>query len=566
MQSTVAKRKWLIKFKQAIKLRIFSKTRRALLGVPRKYSILMVGIMVTLFVGLGLFVVLNGKAATCTVANNLVNSCRPLYGAAMSTMTTYPQVAADSVAQMSYHDTRVGHKSDIAHVFNPIGTNDISSKDKALVNNGYTLMLNWKPASPWRSGYSGASNAAIDTMAASLKSLAPRKIMLVIWHEPENDVTPGTAACTVPRGSSGSPSDYVKMWHYTVDRLRADGVSNAVYVQYFQNYKPLTCNNINELYAGDSYVDWIMFDTYTLGGTWGNSLSWSTQVNNFYSFLQSNSTSTHNYVSKPWGISEMGICNEGLANAQAWYDDASAAIKNNTFPNVKAILAYDDNNPSDNGGRGGNELRTAYNDSGIFTQSKQDHYNGLVNAIYARSNTIATPTPVPTHPATPSPAPTQPPIPTVTPAPTPSATPSPRLQGLSATYYSRINLSGTSFSRIDPQINFSWSFNSPGSNILYDNFSARWVGTIAIAKNDSYTFYAKSDDGNRLFIDDVLVIDDWNDHGARETAASIILPAGLHHIRVEYYEHNLLASMKLSWSSKMFDKQIVPAGVLTPVY
>ena len=562
----MAKFNSLITFKKAIKSRKSSKTSWVLLGAPRKYSTFMVGIMVTLFVGLGIFMVLNGKAATCTVSSILVNSCRPLYGAAMSSRTIYPQVAADRVAQMAYHDTRIGHKSDIAHVFNPLGTNDISSNDKALVSNGYTLMLNWKPASPWRSGYNGASNAAIDTMAASLKSLAPHKVMLVIWHEPENDVTPGTAACTVPRGTSGSPSDYVKMWHYTVDRLRADGVSNAVYVQYFQNYKPLTCNNINELYAGDNYVDWIMFDTYTLGGTWGNSLSWTTQVNNFYSFLRSNSTSTHNYVSKPWGISEMGICNEGLANAQAWYDDASTAIKNNTFPNVRAILAYDDNNPSDNGGKSGNELRTAYSDSGIFTQSKQDHYNGLVNAIYARSNTTATPTVVPTHPVTPSPTPTLSPIPAFTPAPTPSVTPSPRLHGLFATYYSRINLSGTSFSRLDPQINFSWLLNSPGADIPSDDFSARWVGTIAIAKNDSYTFYAKSDDGNRLFIDDVLVIDDWNDHGATETAAAITLPAGSHRIRVEYYEHKLLASMKLSWSSKMFYKQIIPADVLSPVY
>ena len=226
----MAKFNWLIKFKKVIKFRKSSRTSRGLLGVPRKYNIFMVGIMVTLFVGIGVFMVLNGKAATCTVSSILVNSCRPLYGAAMSSRTTYPQVAADSVAQMAYHDTRVGHKSDIAHVFNSLGTNDISSKDKSLVNNGYTLMLNWKPAAPWRTGYSGASNAAIDTMAASLKSLAPHKVMLVIWHEPENDVTPGTSICTVPKGTSGSPSDYVKMWHYTVDRLRADGVSNAVYV------------------------------------------------------------------------------------------------------------------------------------------------------------------------------------------------------------------------------------------------------------------------------------------------------------------------------------------------
>jgi hypothetical protein len=52
-------------------------------------------------------------------------------------------------------------------------------------------MLNWKPASPWANGYNGDDNAGIDAIAASLKSVAPHKVMLVIWHEPENDVSPG---------------------------------------------------------------------------------------------------------------------------------------------------------------------------------------------------------------------------------------------------------------------------------------------------------------------------------------------------------------------------------------
>lgn len=332
---------------------------------------------------------------SCTPNAILVNPCRPLYGVAMATQTPYSQVASDPVSQMLYQDQRIGHTSDIAHMYDSPGHNVIPAAGITLINDGYTLMLNWKPASPWVDGSNGSDNAAIDAMAASLESVAPHKVMLVIWHEPENDVSPGGADCTVSKGAQGTAAQYVAMWQYTVNRLRADGVTNAVYVEYFENYPPLTCNNINQLYAGDSYVDWIGFDSYVNSGALSDQ-SWDTVVSRFYSFLTTNSNSSHDYLSKPWMISELGVSNIGTTDEEAWYNQAAAAVTADTFPNLKAYVDYDDNNPS----TGVAENRQAYSDSEVFTQAKQDAYNNFVDAIY-NLGTTTTPTPTPTPDTTP---------------------------------------------------------------------------------------------------------------------------------------------------------------------
>jgi hypothetical protein len=413
----------------------------------------MLVVIVLLMVGVGYIVVHYSLASSCTVSANLVNSCRPLYGTAMATITPYSQAASDQVSQMKYQDQRIGHTSDIAHIFDSPGHNDISANGKTLINDGYTLMLNWKPASPWVNGSNGSDNAAIDTMAASLKSVAPHKVMLVIWHEPENDVTPGGADCTVSKGAQGTAAQYVAMWQYTVTRLRADGVTNAVYVEYFENYPPLLCNNINQLYAGDNYVDWIGFDTYAQYGSFA-SVAWDTIVGRFYNFLTANSNSTHNYLSKPWMISEMGIANFSVADEETWYQQATTAITNDTFPNLKAIVDFDDNNPS----TGVAENRQAYDDAGAFVQAKQD--NAIPNAIFGRES-LLTPTPTPVQTPAPTSAPVSTPTPTSAPTPTPKPTQAPKAAGSTT-------LGTTSDTYVD--------LTSPNSN--YGSSSTLYVSAI----------------------------------------------------------------------------------------
>jgi hypothetical protein len=68
------------------------------------------------------------------------------------------------------------------------------------------------------------------------------------------------------------------------------------------------------------------------------------------------------------------------------------------------------------------------------------------------------------------------------------------------------------------------------------NFSVRWTRTLNFAAGN-YTFYALVDDGVRLWVDNILLLDDWRESSQRIVAGDFNnLGAGAHTIRVEYFQ------------------------------
>jgi len=120
----------------------------------------------------------------------------------------------------------------------------------------------------------------------------------------------------------------------------------------------------------------------------------------------------------------------------------------------------------------------------------------------------------------------------------------------SATYWNNTTLSGTpALTRQDTDINFVWGAGSPSGAVNADNFSARWTRYISVTPG-TYTFTAVSDDGIRLWIDNTLVLDKWSDHPATTYTVDRYLDSGHHYLVVEYYEHVVDATAKLSWALK----------------
>ncbi len=135
--------------------------------------------------------------------------------------------------------------------------------------------------------------------------------------------------------------------------------------------------------------------------------------------------------------------------------------------------------------------------------------------------------------------------------------------GLQGEYFDNMNLTNLLLTRTDMTVDFDWGTGSPAAGIGANTFSVRWTGRILPAYTETYTFYTTSDDGIRLWVDDVLVIDHWTDHSPTEASGAIALSGGaLHEIRVEYYENGGGALARLSWSSASQPKQTVPAGRL----
>jgi glucose/arabinose dehydrogenase len=137
--------------------------------------------------------------------------------------------------------------------------------------------------------------------------------------------------------------------------------------------------------------------------------------------------------------------------------------------------------------------------------------------------------------------------------------------GLSATYYDNMDFTGATISRVDPRVDFDWRTGSPAPSIGINTFSARWTGQVRSAVTGTHTFYTVSDDGVRLWVDNVLVVDNWTDHPPTENSGTINLTAGQRYdIRMELYENAGGTVARLLWSAPGLPKEVVPTRQLTP--
>jgi glucose/arabinose dehydrogenase len=134
--------------------------------------------------------------------------------------------------------------------------------------------------------------------------------------------------------------------------------------------------------------------------------------------------------------------------------------------------------------------------------------------------------------------------------------------GLSGTYFDDANFTGASVTRIDPTIDFTWGLGAPAAGIGADTFSVRWVGQIEAPYSGTYTFYTQGDEGIRLWVNNVQLVNHWNSRGS-EDSATIVLAAGQRYaIRIEYYERRGSATARLLWSHASIAKSIVPGARL----
>lgn len=119
--------------------------------------------------------------------------------------------------------------------------------------------------------------------------------------------------------------------------------------------------------------------------------------------------------------------------------------------------------------------------------------------------------------------------------------------------------------RQDPTVDFDWGLGSPDPRISVDHFTVRWTGSLQALASDTYTFYTKTDDGLRLWINDKLIVDFWLNEGATEHSGSIdLVGQQRYNIRMEYFEDAGNASATLSWETPSFPKTIIPRTQLYP--
>lgn len=115
-----------------------------------------------------------------------------------------------------------------------------------------------------------------------------------------------------------------------------------------------------------------------------------------------------------------------------------------------------------------------------------------------------------------------------------------------ATYWNNRFLAGTPvLQRPENDLNHDWGAGSPHPLVNADEFSARWIRTIELPSGN-YRFTAVTDNGMRVWVNDALIIDAWQDSQIRSLSADIFLLAGEHQVKVEYYEAGGEATAQLA--------------------
>jgi hypothetical protein len=141
------------------------------------------------------------------------------------------------------------------------------------------------------------------------------------------------------------------------------------------------------------------------------------------------------------------------------------------------------------------------------------------------------------------------PVAEVAPPPTPAPTPAPPVTfaNWKSSFFSNRDLSGTPVLVTDlPNVNFNWGDGAPGGSIPADNFSARFERTLNF-NFGTYEIALTMDDGARLFIDDQLVIDDWQVGSTRTRVTRQVL-SGSRRFRIEYFEAGGNAQIQLAYN------------------
>jgi hypothetical protein len=114
-------------------------------------------------------------------------------------------------------------------------------------------------------------------------------------------------------------------------------------------------------------------------------------------------------------------------------------------------------------------------------------------------------------------------------------------------------------------INFQWGLGSVlgGSS---EDVIVRFTGSIRSDSTQDISFLATADDGTKLYIDGVLVANDWVDKGGGgTTTAPIAFTAGVPKtIELMYYENGGGANVFLNWDQSG-SMQIIPASAFTSI-
>lgn len=91
------------------------------------------------------------------------------------------------------------------------------------------------------------------------------------------------------------------------------------------------------------------------------------------------------------------------------------------------------------------------------------------------------------------------------------------------------------------------------------NFALEYNGYIIIEEEGLYSFYVSSNDGSKLFINDIPVVDNDGTHGDFEKRGKMELKTGYHPFSVQYFDGGGSQALRVSYKGPGIARQVISA-------
>ena len=115
------------------------------------------------------------------------------------------------------------------------------------------------------------------------------------------------------------------------------------------------------------------------------------------------------------------------------------------------------------------------------------------------------------------------------------------------------------FSKLKPVFeSVATDLNVESRQLIEDNWGMILDGNFDVDSAGQYTFYLKSDDGSKLYVDDQLVIDNDGDHSLLELSGATKLSAGKHKLRIDFFEAGGEAVLALELAGPGLERRRFP--------
>ena len=138
--------------------------------------------------------------------------------------------------------------------------------------------------------------------------------------------------------------------------------------------------------------------------------------------------------------------------------------------------------------------------------------------------------------------------------------------GLRGEYYADREMKELRLVRVDERIDFNWPADQSPDPLVPAVFAVRWTGDVEPVWSDVYTFHVEAYSGVRLWIDGELIIDRWGFAPGVFTGTAKLRAGCRHGIRLEYHNTQYGGHVRLHWSSRRQDYELIgPQRLIPPV-